>query len=1228
MHIHVPILLETLAGEGAGAGRVTAQPLFFSAFARTAPSAERALQGVRNDVQKHLMQLAQGTDQGALLAWADTPDYKAQRLSLRLDDGQREQLGEFMLVTYRALDRWLAFTPKLSERHFELAHLDDLPERAAAVMSHWLKTAAKANFLLTRLPGQTSLSFKFCQGKTNEELQFSQLALGERAGTRFTVLELEINTAATSGVAPEKDRASLGGVGSTMDGATELGLIGRCLNQLYPEGLERALGVEPMLAVLDRALCPPNKKRAAPKSAADSAPVPLNASHNATPLLLVGPAGVGKTALLHEWLFRRHAGTAAASGADLDATQWAGGAFAKASKTVQTPPRVWLISPQRLISGMSYLGQWEARWLAILQHAASAQRNIILYFDDLLGLFSAGPSSASTLSAGDVLLPWLANKSVRVLAEASPEVWRVLRERQRAFSDMFRVEHVLELPEATEALANDVVSENYPVALFAKANKSDYLNQPSARPPSRWQVLSALARGLEQSHALTFELSAVPCALELSQRFNRERVFPGNVADTLKKLAARAVPGACITREDVIADFSRRLGLNLAFLDRERPLSYSDIVQTLRTKLAGQDAAVAAIAGAVVRAKTLMNDPKRPLAVLLLLGPTGVGKTQSAKALAALLSGASDAANGAVTGTSSLSASSISPAQNPLLRFDLNEYTEPGDAARLIGTWHNPDGLLTAAIRRQPNAVVLLDEIEKATPEVFDVLLSLLDEGRLTDARGRVADFTRAFILMTSNLGAREARQRLGFTAELANREPHAGGDGTLGAGSPYRDAAKRFFRPEFFNRLDDVIGFQPFSRAELHGMTEQLVHSALKRSGVAARKCLISVSEAAIDFLQTLALDPALGARALKRGIERALVQPLARHLAALGGALDGASDVARGTIVAPTRITLGVEHSALSLHVSQFQIAQANDSSTLYALSALSPAAFFEHFSAQLEPLEHALQTDATAAGVIELGAISPRAQRYFAAREQLLWLQTALDTLARATAKNLRGAPGRTLQPRSRETRYHGANLGGAAFERGEASLASNMAELGGAVHASAVGADASEQDVKLHARRDAIAEFLGGLAWLDALAHSECVIERQLLRLHSAGATAPAYAASDIATLAAALRLLPGVTSASYQADQGTLALAGFALTALMRGELGWTLDVNNTALAGLAAADEPAQIIRVWRSGLLDLRSGRALAPQPSVQERLRYFMAHVASAPLSADAAQPQSAPI
>ena len=478
-------------------------------------------------------------------------------------------------------------------------------------------------------------------------------------------------------------RALLGGP-QKMSGRVELQKVGRCLDWLYPDELSRAVLRESEVAELTRLL-----------SASDRRPV-----------LLVGPPQVGKTTVLQDCVFRR----------------------VQKSKTPHVANQnVWLLSPPRLISGMMYVGQWESRLTAILQEAA--KQDHVLYFDDVLGLYSAGRSRDSDLTVADVLKPRVERREFRMLAEMTPEAFRVLQEKDRGFADQF---HVLPI-------------------------------RPTSETQTR-SILFDVRRQLEGRHRCRFNLDVLPVALDLADRYLRNASQPGKSAQLFRQLALKHA-GKDIHREQALGDFRDHSGLSLDFLDDRSRLRREQIVDAIRKAISGQDEAVDAMADAVSIAKARLNDPGRPLASFLFLGPTGVGKTECAKALCEYLFGD----------------------VKRLLRFDMNEYLDPASPSRLIGTFSNPEGLLTAAIRRQPFSVILLDEIEKAHPGVFDLLLQVLGEGRLTDSLGRTADFGNAIIIMTSNLGARSAQSSFGLrVAEQSARQS-------------YIDAAEQFFPTRVF---------------------------------------------------------------------------------------------------------------------------------------------------------------------------------------------------------------------------------------------------------------------------------------------------------------------------------------------------------------------------------------------------------------------------------------------
>jgi MoxR-like ATPase len=344
----------------------------------------------------------------------------------------------------------------------------------------------------------------------------------------------------------------------------------------------------------------------------------------------------------------------------------------------------------------------------------------------------------------------------------------------------------------------------------------------------------------------------LPAVLDLQRRHARGLAFPGKAALFLRRLAVKR-RGADVSRTEVLEEFHAQSGLAVSFLDGRARLERAEVVEALSRQVVGQEAARRAAADVIAVARARLNDPERPLGSLLFLGPTGVGKTQCARALAAFLFGDAD----------------------KLVRFDMNEFVSPESAARLVGTFANPEGLLTAAVRRQPFAVLLLDEIEKAHPDVFDLLLQVLGEGRLTDALGRTVDFGNTIIVLTSNLGVRQAQSRLGF----------GGDEGT--DPSVYTRAAERFFRPEFFNRLDRIVPFGRLGRTDVRQIARLLIQEVFLREGLLRRKCVLRVEESALERIVDRGFDPFLGARALKRAVERQLTQPVAATLAA--GVVEG---------------------------------------------------------------------------------------------------------------------------------------------------------------------------------------------------------------------------------------------------------------------------------------------------------------------------------------------------
>jgi ATP-dependent Clp protease ATP-binding subunit ClpA len=842
MNFSIPVYVESVRSRGS-APVYQARPLFFPAPVQRGERLERLLARLARDLAQTLAELGRQSRHDGLAAWTFHPALRQQRIELTIPLRRRTSHCRFLFVVFRALGRRLAFTPAVPEVWFDVARGESLSGRAAEALTRHFRE-------LERVAGE------------DEDVDPARHSL---TGTAYvTTLELTVRPPITPPPVPRNAFFFLGDQ-APPDGARELRRAGRCLDWLYPDALDRVLLRDGELDELTRLLRAPEQR----------------------PVLLVGSRQVGKTALVHECVWR---------------------AVAARRSPFADRGNVWLLAPARLISGMSYVGQWENRLLAILKEAR--RRRHVLYFDDLIGLFLAGVSSCSSLSVADVLKPYLERGEVRVLGEITPEALRVLRERDRGFADLF---HLLPVREPTEE--------------------------------QTLRILISVQRQLEARHRCRFSLDVLPVVHDLQRRYARGVAFPGKAAGFLRQLAVKFA-GKEVSRDDALREFHLRSGVALGFLDRRVRLERREVLEALGRQVVGQDAALEAAADVLAVAKARLNDPGRPLGVFLFLGPTGVGKTESARAVARYLFGDAER----------------------LLRFDLNEYGEPGAAARLVGTFGSPEGLLTSAIRRQPFAVVLFDEVEKAHPEVFDLLLQVLGEGRLTDALGRTADFSNALIVLTSNLGVRESEGGFGLRQEEAARD------------AVFVRAAERFFRPEFFNRLDRVIPFRRLSRDDVRGVARKVLAGALAREGLVQRKCLPAVEGPALERIVDQGYDPVLGARALKRAVERQLVQPVGERLAALP---PGSFTVLH---VYPGPNGLRVEVRVL-------------EQAAAVSRPAADPARAEEVFrgvraaARRVEDEFAALKPE----GPVTLGQVRPEHYRYFALREQAEEVRLRADELS---------------------------------------------------------------------------------------------------------------------------------------------------------------------------------------------------------------------------------------
>ncbi len=519
------------------------------------------------------------------------------------------------------------------------------------------------------------------------------------------------------------------------------------------------------------------------------------AAKHPEPAVIVADAGAGKTAVVHELARRLH-----------EATR-------ERPKHERRP--FFHVDASRLIAGEGFFGDWQQQTFDVMDEARRAEA--VLYFGHAVELLDAGKSAHSDHNVAQLLGPALAAREVAVVAEATPEEWARIERRSASFAGHWAV-----------------------------------VRLPDLSPEASRRVLDRVAEELGARRGLAVEADAVEAALRLTRRFKPYGALVGNTVAFLRRAveAAHHAKAARLAGDEVVARFSGESGIPLVLLRDDMPLDPAAVRDFLTERVQGQRAAVERVTEIVAVIKAGLADQRRPVGVLFFAGPTGVGKTELAKALAEFVFGA----------------------RERMVRLDMGEYAAGDALARLLGDGGGA-GHLTAAVRRQPFSLVLLDEIEKAHPAVFDALLGVLGEGRLTDASGRFTDFRNAILVMTSNLGADTLRARVGFS--------RAAGDDDAAARAHYRAEAERFFRPELFNRIDDFIVFAALGRDVLGRIVRRKVARLAAREGLRRHNVELRVDDRALEVLADHGFDPRYGARPLERTLERELALPIATRLA-----------------------------------------------------------------------------------------------------------------------------------------------------------------------------------------------------------------------------------------------------------------------------------------------------------------------------------------------------------
>ena len=583
--------------------------------------------------------------------------------------------------------------------------------------------------------------------------------------------------------------------------------------------------------------------------------------------VLIGEPGVGKTAIA-EGLAQRIVS------ADIP--------------EVLKDRRIVALDLAGLVAGTKYRGEFEERMKRVLEEVRKAQGEVILFIDELHTLVGAGAAEGA-IDASNIMKPALARGELQCIGATTLDEYRKYIERDAALERRFQPVQVREptVEEAIEILRGlrdryeqhhrVTIEDNAIIAAVRLADRYitdrylpdkaiDLIDEAASRvrlqyslPPRELrqakQELARIEKDLEQAHK-SGDYSRV-------QELRSQRtVLQGRAADleqewNLKRQEMRNV----VTEDEVAHIVQSWTGIPVSRLMEAETVKLLKMEEELHKRIIGQHEAVVAVSKAIRRARSGLKDPKRPIGTFIFLGPTGVGKTELARALAAFLF----------------------DNENNLIRLDMSEYMERFAVSRLVGAppgyvGYEEGGQLTEAVRRQPYSVVLLDEIEKAHPEVFNILLQIFEDGRLTDSQGRVVDFKNTVIIMTSNIGARSIQgdSGMGFLSSSKPKEEtereYESMKGRI------MEELKRTFRPEFLNRIDEIVVFHALTFNEILQIVDLMVERVAQQAR--AQGIALEITQEVRELLAREGFDPQFGARPLRRAVQRLIEDPLAEEI------------------------------------------------------------------------------------------------------------------------------------------------------------------------------------------------------------------------------------------------------------------------------------------------------------------------------------------------------------
>jgi len=587
--------------------------------------------------------------------------------------------------------------------------------------------------------------------------------------------------------------------------------------------------------------------------------------------VIIGEAGVGKTAIA-EGLAQK-----IASGDIPDSLK---------------DKRVAALDMPAMVAGSKFRGEFEERLKSVMDEIRQSNGEIILFIDEIHTVVGAGAAEGA-IDASNMLKPALARGELRCIGATTLDEYRKHIEKDKALErrlqpvfieepsiegtiEMLRglrpryeAHHKIKIDDSALDAATKL-SKRYISDRFLPDKAIDLIDEAASKihidmesKPPHIKELNQKIKHLQNEEESAAQQGDYEKAAEIKSQWLRLEPERNEAEEEWRKDLKIDKP----VDEDTIADLiSKWTGIPVARMMEGESDKLLQMEERLHTRIVSQDDAIVAISEAVKRGRAGLKDPHRPIGSFIFLGPTGVGKTELAKALAEFLFDEEDS----------------------LIRIDMSEYTEKHTVSRLIGAppgyvGYDEAGQLTEAVRRRPFRVILFDEIEKAHPEVFNILLQILEDGRLTDGHGRTVDFRNTVIIMTSNLGTEEfQRQGLGFSRQEKGEQQRLK--------TAVEGALKRTFRPEFLNRIDDIIIFNPLTEDDLKQIVDMLMDEVEKR--LADRSITLELKNDARTWLLREGYEPAFGARPLRRAIQRFVENPLSNKILK-GEVVDGDSVV-----------------------------------------------------------------------------------------------------------------------------------------------------------------------------------------------------------------------------------------------------------------------------------------------------------------------------------------------